>query len=217
MRLTSDLPVTLRPVSGVTVSLVGRDSHDDSWDSVTIGVATRRPPSRVPYAMNVIGRRRYVIHHLASTPCARLSAVTFRADRPKYRRTPETWVSVFPGERLRYFWVSHEVAVSPMVIDIQAIQLLPYQPTLAVTSWIPNFSSCRFSSRLCIPLGFPSFRVRTMSLRGSGSFHQPPMRAIHCIVTRCTGLVHLFVGLYNSRQRNKLGKYLKNTNKRQKQ
>ena len=42
-----------------------------------------------------------------------------------------------------------------MVIDIQAIQLFPYQPTLADASWIPNFSSRRFSPRLCVPLGFP--------------------------------------------------------------
>jgi hypothetical protein len=41
-----------------------------------------------------------------------------------------------------------------MVIDVQAIQLFPYQPTLANTFGIPNFSSCRFSPRLCVPLGF---------------------------------------------------------------
>ena len=61
---------------------------------------------------------------------------------------------MFPGVRLRYFWGSHGIALSPVVIDVQAIQLFPYQPTLADTFWIPNFSSCRFSPRLCVPLGF---------------------------------------------------------------
>ncbi len=45
------LPVLLCPANGLTVSLVGRDSHDYYQDSVTIGVATRRP-SRVPYRRN---------------------------------------------------------------------------------------------------------------------------------------------------------------------
>ena len=46
------LPVLHRPVIGVTVSLVGRHSHDYYQDSVTLGVSTRRP-SRLPYAVNV--------------------------------------------------------------------------------------------------------------------------------------------------------------------
>jgi hypothetical protein len=57
-------PVPLRPVTGVTVSLVGRNSHDYYWDSVTIGVSARRP-SRFPYVTNAIDRRRNVTHALA--------------------------------------------------------------------------------------------------------------------------------------------------------
>ena len=45
------LPVLHRPVIGVTVSLDGRDSIDSYWDSVTIGLSSRRP-SRSPYVKN---------------------------------------------------------------------------------------------------------------------------------------------------------------------
>jgi hypothetical protein len=74
----------------------GRHAIDDYQDSVTIGVSARRP-SRIPYAMNVRDRRRDVIHHLASTPCARLSAATVPTIRPHNGRTTKTWVSDFTG------------------------------------------------------------------------------------------------------------------------
>jgi len=49
---TTYSPVPLRPVIGVTVSLVGRDPHDYNWHSVTLWVAPRRQ-SRIPYRRNI--------------------------------------------------------------------------------------------------------------------------------------------------------------------
>ncbi len=77
----------------------------------------------------------------------------FKPTDKRFSRTTETQVSVFPGVLFRYFRVSCGVALSPMVIDIQAIQLLPYQPTLAESPMIPDFSrSPLFSPAVC-PLG----------------------------------------------------------------
>jgi hypothetical protein len=138
-------PATLRPVIGVTVALVGRDSHDYRGGSVTIGVVPRRP-SRLPYAIHVLGCRRCIIHHLTSTHCARLSAATVQNHRPNVVLTfrlfnlvtavlTETWVSDFVGlpsppsyegiESLQLLRVSHGVALSSVVIDIHAIQRSP--------------------------------------------------------------------------------------------
>jgi hypothetical protein len=183
-------PVLLRPVIGVTVSLVGRDSHDYHQDSVARGVSTRRP-SRLPYAMNVIDRRRDTIHHLASTPCARLSAATVQTNRPHYGRTffrlsdhtiallTETWVSDFTGApfpvtlgfpRSRCFldgdWCSTN---SGFPISVNSCGHLLESPTSPRAAFLPGSAS---------PWRFRSFRVREMSLRGSGSFPQPSMRAI---------------------------------------
>ena len=79
----------------------------------------------------------------------------------------ETWVSVFPGVLFRYFRVSHGVALSSMVISVQPIQAFPYQSTLAVTSRIPYFSSCRFSFRLCVPLTFRFISGKDDAFEGS--------------------------------------------------
>jgi hypothetical protein len=117
------LPVLLRPAIGVTVSLVGRDSRDYHQDSVTLWVAPRRP-SRLPYAVNVIGCLRCVTHHLASTPCARFSAAIFQTNTTTYGLTffrltdpnstvhTETWVSGFTGYHPGYFGFPMRV-VSP--------------------------------------------------------------------------------------------------------
>jgi len=158
-------PVRLRPANGVTVSRGGRDAYDYHEDSVTRGVSTRRP-SRIPYAINELDRGRDIPHHLTSTPCARLPAAPVPADDQTFSRTTATWVSVFPGLRLRYVRGSHGGALSPMVSDVQAIQLFPYRLPLADTSWRPDFSACRFSPRLCVPLAFPRISGKGDGVKG---------------------------------------------------
>ncbi len=105
-------------------------------------------------------QRRDVIHHLTSTRCARLSTAPIPVYRPHIDRTIETWVSVFPGVLFRYFWVSHGVALSSMVIDVQAIQLFPYWQRLRSHLGYPTSPHAASLPGCVSPWRFRSFRVR---------------------------------------------------------
>ncbi len=156
-------------MNGVTVSQVRRNSHDDNGGSVTIGLASRRP-SRIPYAMNVLGCRRCAIHNLSSTPCTRLPSATIQANGDHIALLIETRVSDFIGVPSPSFQISNqsnylgfpvEVAFPRWLLTFKqssfhhSIQLLPSSlayPTSAVLG---------FPVRLCVPLGFPLISGKT--------------------------------------------------------
>ena len=92
-------------MNGVTVSLVGRHSHDYYSDSVTIGLASRRS-SRVPCERNVIDCCRCFTHALASPSSeSGLEGNPSERWRLPLSYLPRRWYSTgFPHESIKLSW-----------------------------------------------------------------------------------------------------------------
>jgi hypothetical protein len=94
-------PILLCPVNGVTVSLVGRDSHDYYQDSVTIDVSVRRP-SRIPYTMNVSSDVGMPLITLPALLVPGSQQLPFGLSGRARALLSETWVSDFTGRNSGY-------------------------------------------------------------------------------------------------------------------
>ena len=119
--LLIQLPAALRPVRGATGSRVGRDFHDYSGGSVTVGLAPRRP-SHGASSRNVLARRRRPVRPLECAHCASPISQGVVGKKVESRRADSVGsTDVLPTS----------VKVPPLETRVEAIQLSPYHAGVA--------------------------------------------------------------------------------------